>query len=203
MFPATPTPCKGIFVEQEQLLTAAARGDRVAFGKLVERHQQAVYAYLRSRVLSASDADDLCQDVFLRCYVSRVKFDSSEMIRRWLIGIARNVLREHIRRVSQRREVAWTTLCLELDSLVGSDEDEAGEFDDLLARLPACIEGLGQSARNALAMHYTDRLKIAEIGERVHRSAGSVKLLMFRARQTLRRCLEGKHTDERDGSTTD
>ena len=190
-------------MDPEQILSAATRGDRAAFGQLVEQHQQVVYGYLRARLIDSVDADDLCQDVFMRCYVSKIRFDSEAMIRPWLIGIARNVLREHVRKIKRRKEVAWTTLCLELDSLIGTDEPEEGMYDDLLERLPGCMDGLGQSARNALNMHYTERMKIAEISERLHRSVGAIKLLMYRARQTLRRCLVGKNTDERDGPTTD
>jgi RNA polymerase sigma-70 factor (ECF subfamily) len=190
-------------VESAQILSAAARGDRAAFTALVDQHHRVVYGYLRSRVLEANDADDLCQEVFMRCYSSRIKFDSADMIRPWLIGIARNVLREHVRKIKRRKEVAWTTLCLELDSLVGEDIPQDGMYDDLIGQLPTCMENLGPSARNALNMHYADGLKIAEIGERLHRSIGAVKLLMYRARQTLRRCLVGKTTDENDGRTTD
>jgi len=190
-------------MDQHQILSAAARGDRAAFGELVEQHQRVVYGYLRARLLDPTDADDLCQDVFMRCYASRIRFDTAQMIRPWLIGIARNVLREHVRRVTRRKEVAWTELCLELDSLVGDDVPEEGLYDDLIARLPVCMESLGPSARSAINMHYTERMKIAEVSERLHRSVGAVKLLMYRARQTLRRCLEGKVKDERDGPTTD
>jgi RNA polymerase sigma-70 factor (ECF subfamily) len=183
-------------VSHDQILSAAARGDRAAFGELIEQHQRVVYGYLRARLLNPTDADDLCQDVFMRCYASRIRFDTEQMIRPWLIGIARNVLREHVRRVTRRKEVAWTGLCLELDSLIGDDQPEEGLYDDLIAQLPACMENLGPSARNALNMHYAEQLKIAEIGDRLHRSVGAVKLLMYRARQTLRRCLVGKVVDE-------
>ncbi|MCG8583273.1 MAG: RNA polymerase sigma factor [Pirellulales bacterium] len=190
-------------MSSSQMLTAAARRDRVAFSELVEQHQNIVYGYLRSRVLDASDADDLCQEVFMRCYASRMKFDSAEMVRPWLIGIARNVLREHVRRVKRRKEVAWTTLCLELDSLIGNESEQEGPYDEYINHLPTCMDNLGPSAQNALNLHYAEGLKIAEIGERLHRSIGAVKLLMFRARQTLRRCLAGKTLDERDGPTAD
>jgi RNA polymerase sigma-70 factor (ECF subfamily) len=57
---------------------------------------------------------------------------------------------------------------------------------------------LGQSARQALEMYYASRLRLAEIGQQLKRSEGAVKLLMFRARQALRRCLD---TPQRSEST--
>ena len=89
------------------------RGDRSAFALVIERNQRSVYGYLRARLQQASDADDMMQEVFLRFYVSQARFDSTALIRPWLLGIARNLLREHVRDVKRRKEVAWTELCLD------------------------------------------------------------------------------------------
>jgi RNA polymerase sigma-70 factor (ECF subfamily) len=156
----------------------------------VAENQSAVFGYLRARLLQASDAEDLTQDVFLRCYQARARFDSSSQIRPWLIGIARNLLREHMRRMKRRREVAWTELCLELEEATASHAE--GTYDDVLVNLPSCLSALGPSARQAIDLRYTTRLRLAEIGQRLRRSEGAVKLLMFRARQALRYCLDRK-----------
>jgi RNA polymerase sigma-70 factor (ECF subfamily) len=127
--------------------------------------------------------------VFLRCYQGRAKLEQADSLRAWLLGIARNVLREHIRLVQRRREVAWTELCLELDELVQSDP-AAG--DEALDHLPGCLDSLGRSAREALEMRYRARQRLADIGRMLHRSEGAVKLLMYRARQALKNCLDRK-----------
>ena len=40
----------------------------------------------------------MCQEVFLRCFTSREQVRLSVRLRPWLIGIARNVLHEYVRR---------------------------------------------------------------------------------------------------------
>ncbi len=174
------------------LIEAAQRGDRPAFEAIVERHQQAVYGYLRCRVLEPADAEDLCQEVFLRSYQGKARFDSTVMLRPWLIAIARNSLREHVRKVHRRKEVGWTELCLDFEGLMDHEDER---FDDAMIQLPRCLAALGQSARQAIELRYQARLRLSEIGERLHRSEGAVKLLMFRARQALKRCLDGKATE--------
>ena len=99
------------------------------------------------------------------------------------------MLREHVRRKTRSREVAWTEMCLELDHLAA---EETAANAAALEHLPRCLEELGQSARQALDMRYGASLRLAEIGERLHRSEGAVKLLVFRARQALRKCLDIK-----------
>ncbi len=176
-------------VQDHVLISSAQRGDRVAFGQLIDRHQSAIYGYLRARLLEPADAEDLSQEVFLRCYRARGRFDSAEMVRPWLVGIARNVLREHVRKAKRRKEIAWTELCLELDAMISSEDPH---YDQALQHLPGCLDSLGQTARAALAMRYESNLKLADIGDRLRRSEGAAKLLVHRARQALKHCLNGK-----------
>ncbi|MFM8984803.1 MAG: RNA polymerase sigma factor [Planctomycetia bacterium] len=93
------------------------------------------------------------------------------------------MLREHVRRAARRREVAWTELCLQVE------DRAAAAPDDRADHLTACLDGLGKTARTALDLHYGENLRLAEIGRRFDRSEGAVKLLLFRARQAVRRCL--------------
>lgn len=162
--------------------------DRAEVEAVVAAHQTMVYGFLRGRLADASAADDLCQEVFLRFLTSRplVATGSGETSA-WLVGIARNVLREHARRRARRREVSWTELCLDVEH---GGNQAAGDTDDRLARIPGCLDGLGKTARTALDLHYGERLRLAEIGRRFDRSENAVKLLLFRARQAVRRCLD-------------
>lgn len=176
-------------VTDDCLVAAAQSGDREAFEQLVRRHQGPIYGFLRARTLEPADAEDLCQEVFIRCYSASATFESPAKVRPWLFGIARNVLREHIRRVSRRKEVAWTALCLEVDT---SDSPPEALYEDVVGLLPSCLDSLGQNAQQAIDMHYRSQLRFAQIGERLRRSEGAIKLLMFRARQAIKQCIDRK-----------
>jgi RNA polymerase sigma-70 factor (ECF subfamily) len=176
------------------LVAAAQRGDNRAFAALVELYQNTVYGFLRARLIEPADAEDLCQEVFLRCYLGREKLSRAAAVGPWLIGIARNLLREHVRRVQRRKEVAWTELCLELDALAGEHKQH---HDQALAHLPACLDSLGQSAREAIDLRYRGQHRMAQIGLVLKRSEGAVKLLVHRARAALRNCLDRKLKNSR------
>ena len=119
--------------------------------------------------------------------MGREKLQRASTVGAWLIGIARNTLREHVRQQHRRREVAWTELCLELDALVSGP---LGANDDALAHLPGCLASLGQSAREAIDLRYRAQLRMAAIAERLKRSEGAIKLLVHRARAALKHCLD-------------
>ena len=190
-FPPTQPSAAAIELGEGQhaLVVNAQRGDHRAFAALIEMYQQTVYGFLRARLLEPADAEDLCQEVFLRCYLGREKLNRATTVGAWLIGISRNILREHVRRQHRRREVAWTELCLELDALVS---DPGGANDDALAHLPTCLALLGQSAREAIDLRYRAQLRMAAIAERLKRSEGAIKLLVHRARAALKHCLDQK-----------
>ncbi len=173
----------------QTLIEQLRRGDRAAFAVVIERHQRAVFGYLRARLLQSTDADDMTQEVFLRFYLSQARFDSNALVRPWLLGIARNLLREHIKGMKRRKEVAWTELCLELESVLPPDA-QGTDDDDVMRHLPICLDGLGPGAREAIELQYRGERKLAEIGRQLHRSEGAIKLLLHRARQALKDCLE-------------
>jgi len=179
----------GLSHEESLIVAAVQRGEANAFAALVQTHHRLVFGFLRARLLGRADAEDLCQEVFMRCYQGREKLERATTIASWLIGIARNLLREYVRRQSRRKEVAWTELCLEVDRLT---ESRPSGFDDAIAHLPLCMESLGPSAREAIDLYYRDDRKMAQIGTKLRRSEGAVKLLIHRARLALKNCLERK-----------
>lgn len=180
----------------QTLIEQLRRGDRAAFAAVIERHQRAIYGYLRARLLQNSDADDMTQEVFLRFYLAQARFDSSALVRPWLLGIARNLLREHVKATKRRKEVAWTELCLELESVLPPEELWTDD-DDAIRHLPRCLDSLGPSARQGIELHYKGEQKLVEIGRQLHRSEGAVKLLLHRARQALKDCIERRRKETR------
>lgn len=171
----------------ETLIGRILAGEQAAFEELVRDHQREVYGFLRARTLQHPDAEDLTQEVFLRFLRTRDRFDPVQPLRPWLLGIARNLLREHARRTRRDSNQPWTEICLELESQMPDAPSPVDE--EALSHLPDCLAGLGPSARQAIELHYSANLRLAEIGSQLKRSEGAVKLLVFRARQALKRCL--------------
>jgi RNA polymerase sigma-70 factor (ECF subfamily) len=165
--------------------------DRRALEAIIQEHQGAIFGYLRSRLAQPADAEDLTQEVFLRWYLHRDRFEVGQKVRPWLIGIARNVLLEYLKKVQRRKEVAWTELCLHLEQLIEFRDDDDRHVE-VLPHLPGCVEALGPSAQQTLRLHYHNNLSLSQIGEKLCRSPGAVKLLLFRARQALKECLSRK-----------
>jgi RNA polymerase sigma factor (sigma-70 family) len=69
----------------------------MCFVQVFDRHARAVHAYLVRRA-GPQIADDVLDEVWLQAFASRARFDGRRAdARPWLYGIARNVLRSHLR----------------------------------------------------------------------------------------------------------
>ncbi|MFN7982982.1 MAG: sigma-70 family RNA polymerase sigma factor [Vicinamibacterales bacterium] len=84
------------------LIQRSASGDRDAFEHLVERHQAAVYRFLRTIVRDPSSCEDALQETFLAVWRSASAFRGESSPRSWLLTIARNAaMRQHRRRAGE------------------------------------------------------------------------------------------------------
>lgn len=167
----------------DAIVSQLAGGDATALDDVLRLHMQAVYGYVRARIMMASDAEQITQQTFDNLYAHRAKFRSDAELRPWLMETARELVLEHLR-ARRKQKHAWAELCMDLGE---SSENANG---DAATRLRGCLDGLAPSAREALELMYRGNRRTAEVGDRLRRSEEAVKLLLFRSRQMLRRCLE-------------
>jgi len=132
----------------EMLLEAAGRGDGSAFAVFYRRHLPAVVAFHFTRVRSPELAADLAAETFAGALLSSRRFSPrAEPALAWLLGIARNKLRESTRRHrvedGARRRLAMSPLVLEDEALERVEElaSVGREALDLLGTLPATLRG--------------------------------------------------------------
>src|SRR3954467_816921 len=71
----------------ESLVAAAQRGSAEAFSRLVDRHQQALRAFLRRACGDWALADDLAQETFLAAWSRIGSLKAGASVRAWLCAI--------------------------------------------------------------------------------------------------------------------
>src|SRR5713226_9211919 len=86
-------------VDEQDLIAAVLRKDRKASAEFVALYADAVYSYVRHRLLPRTDlVDDLVQDVFLAAWESLPSFRGDSPVHSWLMGIARHRVEDYYRR---------------------------------------------------------------------------------------------------------
>ena len=86
----------------EQLVAAAATGDRAAFSALSERHRRELQVHAYRMLGSLEDAQDAVQDALLRAWRSRATYDGRSTFRAWLYRITTNACLRMLERRPQR-----------------------------------------------------------------------------------------------------
>ncbi|MBK6766059.1 MAG: hypothetical protein IPG71_06955 [bacterium] len=71
-----------------QLVHAAQHGEAEAFNVLVLRHRRTVYHTIVGLLGDAEDAEDICQDVFIKAYESLGSFRAGSSFYTWIYRIA-------------------------------------------------------------------------------------------------------------------
>jgi RNA polymerase sigma factor (sigma-70 family) len=165
-------------------LIRAAKSDAAAFGALYERHALRVYTWCRRRLDWA--ASDLTAETFAQAWLSRDRFrdERGGTALPWLLGIARNVLRETIRldRVETR---ARERLGLPLDL---ASEDGYAAVDDRLSprtALTLALDRLPEHERKALELRVVDDLPYDQVAARLAIQPAAARLRVSRALRRL------------------
>jgi RNA polymerase sigma-70 factor (ECF subfamily) len=176
---------------ESALLAGAAGGDPDAVRALIDSVGPVVYGFVFARVGGDEPtAQDLLQESLIEALRSAPTFRGDASLRTWVCAIARRRLARHYE-AERRQAVAESGLALlggiGLAGPPGGGGDELERRDEIvraLGRLPAVH-------RQVLVMKYLDDLSVSAIADELGRSPVQVQSLLQRARDGLRRALEG------------
>ena len=168
------------------LIGMAVAGHSAAFPELLRRHGPALHAYLARRS-DRDAADDLLSEIFLRAYAARRQYDPRcGNARPWLYGIARNVLREHLRRAGQADECAGALARLAVGHDPWPDVDARLDAAARLAGLRRALAALLPGDREVLLLVTWEGLTPAEAAAVLGIPQGTARSRLHRARTALR-----------------
>jgi len=168
------------------LMIQVARGDRSSFDVLLNRHRNSVVSHLYRLVHNHAIAEELAQDVFIRVYRSRAKYQPDAKFTTWLFRITTNVA------LNWRRDTRRELGLVRLDEEVRQLWDHTPRADELLLlehrakQIRAAIETLPPKQLAAVLMHKYEGMEYVEIAEVLDCSLPALKSLLFRAYETLR-----------------
>jgi RNA polymerase sigma-70 factor (ECF subfamily) len=176
------------------LMLNVRAGDAPSFEILLHRHRATVVNHLYRMVQNRAISEELAQDVFVRVYRSRERYQPDAKFATWLFRITTNVALNWQR--DTRREAGH----LRLDDAAGfmpklGMRDRAPAADELMIRrdqakeIREAIETLPGKQLAAVLMHKYEALDYAEIAEILDCSIPALKSILFRAYQTLRQRL--------------
>jgi RNA polymerase sigma-70 factor, ECF subfamily len=159
-------------------MSAVFRATKAAdFDRLYRQHAASVYRYAFAVLGSRADAEDVAQQTFLKAYSAIAQGTKPRKAENWLLTIAHNEVRRHLRNGQARaREV-------ELDERLEQPEPE--RTDPSLADVLRALQHLPPAQRSALVMREFEGRSYAEMAQILEVSQSALESLIFRARRSL------------------
>lgn len=161
----------------------AMQGDKAAFEYLARHFWEEVFRMLYFRVSNQADAEDLCQEVFVKALKSMPRLRQPEKVRAWLYGIALNQSRDFLRK---RRLLSIFKPTPEGGQPETADPAPVSALESASAKrfwgkVSEFTQSLPRLQREVFSLRYLDELTIPEIAQALGRSQSAVKTHLYRA----------------------
>jgi RNA polymerase sigma factor (sigma-70 family) len=167
------------FAEQtdEELMRGYRLGEAAAFEELYRRYSGRVYGYLRKRLPSREESDELLQGVFLKAHRLRHRFDPKYPFSQWIYVISKTLLLDHFRK--QGRSLPALESEIDLSQIEGPPA-LSGE------RSLEILEQLNPEQRTVVEMRVFDEHSYDEIARKLGKTQEGVRQILSRALRKLR-----------------
>lgn len=176
-------------MSDEALIAACATGESAALGALFDRHHDAVRRFLgRLSGTDQRDLDDLVMATFEALPRAAKNFAGRAAVRTWMLGVASNVARHHVRSEMRRKRLFEAAAAERTEIADATDDVLAQERAALLER---AIAALPQKLRETFVLVYLEGISGPEVAQLLGVREGTIWNRLHEARAKLRASLEG------------
>ncbi|MEB2782281.1 RNA polymerase sigma factor [Algoriphagus sp. C2-6-M1] len=178
------------FQEDHHYIEKTLRGNRSAFGQLIQKHEKFAYTLAMRILKNREEAEEASQDAFMKAFHSLKTFEGKSKFTTWLYKIVYNEALGRLRKSA--------TYTLQLDAVEELSSDPADYLDGLKSlqlneRKELIQRGLHtmkprESA--VLTLFYLEEQSIKEIEEIMDLTSSNVKILLHRGRKSLLESLQ-------------
>ncbi len=179
----------------EELVALIVNNDTAAFEVLMRRYFRAAFLVAFAQLGNRHDAEDVCQDAFIRCWERIRECRDASRVSQWIMAIVRNTA--HNRR--EYLQLRFTEQLTAGADVPGADRpDRDASLSDLRSRLGAAMSSLSAIQREVVLMHDYEGWKHADVAHRLGLSETMSRRHLSDARKRLRDLLGDLPTLEPD-----
>jgi len=169
-------------------MTEARAARDELFADLVKEHQVSLRVFVRSLGVESGWVDDLAQDTFVVAYREMDSYDPDRDFGKWLRGIARNLVRNELRKQGRHRRILHESLSQHLLGLAENEKDREVGVTQLSA-LRDCVEQLPGRSRELVRSRYYEGWDATILADKFEMKAATVRQTLLRIRRQLYQCV--------------
>jgi len=175
-----------------ELVARAQRGDKQAFGLLVERYQRKLARLLSRMIRDPAEVEDVTQEAFIRAYRALPAFRGDSAFYTWLYRIGVNTAKNYLMAMGRR---APTSTEVETQEAEGFEEGDLLRdintpesvllSKEIATTVNAAVEELPEELRSAIQLRELEGMSYEEIARIMDCPIGTVRSRIFRAREAI------------------
>lgn len=169
----------------QRLMERAQDGDRAAYRRLLVEVMPFLQRWLRGRLSSASEAEDVLQEILLSLHLVRHTYDPTRPFIPWVMAIARRRLIDSFRR-SGRRRAAEVRLDVAHETFPDPRANNEVEASLAAKDLQHALAQLPRKQRDAIVLVKVKGFSVAEAVAAIGSSVGNLKVSIHRGLKALR-----------------
>lgn len=173
----------------EDIARRVQKGEREAFGILVERYQPKMARYARKFLFVGDDVADLVQEVFIKAFVNIQSFDASMRFSPWLYRIAHNLFINTIRnKTKERRNFSLFDVDVLFPHPIAKETaDEHANREEVRNALDGSLNDLDPKYREPLVLFYFEEMDYKEIAQVLQVPLSTVGIRILRGKALLKK----------------
>jgi RNA polymerase sigma-70 factor (ECF subfamily) len=176
----------------QQLVERAQRGDKQAFGLLVEKYQRKLARLVSRLVRDPGEVEDVTQEAFIKAYRALPSFRGDSAFYTWLYRIGINTAKNYLVAMGRR---APTSTEVEAEEAEGYDGGELLReistpeslllTKEIAGTVNQAIEALPEELRSAIQLRELEGMSYEDIAKLMDCPVGTVRSRIFRAREAI------------------
>lgn len=176
----------------QELVERAQRGDKQAFGMLVDKYQRKLGRLLSRLIRDQAEIEDVVQESFIKAYRALPNFRGDSAFYTWLYRIGINTAKNYLVSMGRRPQVSND---IEIED--AENFEDAGELrtmetpetelmtKEIAQTVNDTVEGLPEELRTAITLREIEGMSYEEIATLMDCPIGTVRSRIFRARETI------------------
>jgi len=173
----------------------AKKGNRDAFGQLMENHATRAYRIAYTILQNQADAEDVVQEAFITAFKSIKKLTKEGAFPSWMGRIVTTRAYDHLRKKQRQNKTIEATTANFKFELSQSIANPSENIHDLSMDLGEAINKLPELHRLAVMLRYSEDATTDEIAVTLDRPAGTIRRVLSESYRMLRLYLEDNQNE--------
>ena len=182
-------------MNEKQLILSCLEGEAEAFREMVDIYKSKAMALAFNMLGNREDAEDACQEAFIRIYLNLDKFDLESPFRNWFYTILSNRCLDLLRK-RRRFYSFFRKMKVENSANARVQSSSSSESQPLGQNI---LQGLSPKERVVLCLWASEEYSSVEIGRVMKCSPSTARVLLFKARKKIKNKMEKENVSLSNG----